>query len=151
MTPDERRALIERYRSGYQAVVDALAEVDLDAPAPDGGWTPRQVAHHLADSEMTSALRLRRVLAETEPTIEGYDENEYARRFRYAEREVEPALVAFRAARETTAQILDGLSEQDWARTATHTESGAYGAEMWLEIYAQHAHDHAEQIRRCKR
>lgn len=151
MTPSERRALVDRYRDGYQAVVDALAEVDLDASAADGGWTPRQIVHHLADSEMTSALRLRRVLAEDDPTIQGYDENAYARIFRYVDRPIEPSLVAFRAARETTLQILERLTEDEWARRATHTESGEYGVEIWLEIYAAHALDHAEQIRRCKR
>lgn len=151
MTPEERRVLIERYRQGYQAVIDALAEVDLDAPAPDGGWTPRQVAHHLADSEMTSAIRLRRVLAEDGPTIEAYDEEEFARRFHYDKREIEPSLAAFRGARDSTAQLLELLTEDEWRRTARHTESGAYSVEAWLEIYAEHAYEHAEQIRRCKR
>jgi hypothetical protein len=133
-------------------VVRALAEVGeaaLDRPTGPGEWTVREVVHHLADSEMVSATRLRRILAEDEPRIQGYDEPAYARRFRYAERPIEPALDALRAARSTTAQILDGLTEADWARTGTHEEGGAYGVEIWLGIYAAHAHQHADQIRRA--
>jgi hypothetical protein len=98
---------------------------------------------------MTSAIRLRRLLAEDSPVIQGYDEEEYARRLYYDSRPLEPSLAALRATRESTATILDLLSEQDWRRSGTHTESGEYSVEMWLEIYAEHAHDHAGQIERA--
>ncbi|HEX7085797.1 MAG TPA: DinB family protein [Vicinamibacterales bacterium] len=147
-----RDALVAKYKAGYQAVVDALAGAtgaELDrVPAP-GKWTARQIVHHLADSEMTSAIRLRRLLAEDRPLIVGYDQDEFARRLHY-DRPIEASLAAFRAARETTAEILDRLTEEDWAREGTHSESGPYGVLTWLEIYAAHAHGHAEQIRRAR-
>src|SRR5207247_6902969 len=71
-------ALVTRYKSGYDAVVAALegiTEPELDRDRGDGGWTPRQVVHHLADSEMTSAIRLRRLLAEERPVIDGYHQD----------------------------------------------------------------------------
>jgi hypothetical protein len=147
----DRDALIARYRDGYRAVVDALKDADLDAPGGDGGWTPRQIVHHLADSETTSALRLRRLLVEDEPEIQGYDEAAFARKLRYDVRPIEASLSAFQAARETSSQLLDLLTEDEWRRKGTHSESGTYGVQQWLEIYAAHAHDHAEQIVRCKR
>jgi hypothetical protein len=61
-----------------------------------------------------------------------------------------PALEAFRAARATTAQLLETMSSSDWEREGWHTESGRYGAETWLRIYATHAHGHADQIRRLR-
>ncbi len=152
MDPTTRTHLIDRYRAGYQAVVDALAGItpaELDAPSPDG-WTARMVVHHLADSEMTSALRLRRLIAEDNPVIQGYDEELYARVLYYDRRPIEPSLAALKAARESTATILEHLTEAQWARTGTHSESGPYGVEAWLEIYAAHAHDHADQIRRAR-
>lgn len=149
----ERERLMEQYRSGVAAVEDALAGItdsELDARPSDDEWSPRQVVHHLADSEMTSAIRLRLLLVEDEPTINGYDEAEFARRLFYEDRPIEPSLEAMRAARQTTAQILDHLSEDQWQRTGTHTESGPYGVETWLEIYAAHGQDHADQIRRAR-
>ncbi len=152
MDAARRRELIERYRDGYRVVAESLAGIgdgDLDrAPAP-GAWTPRQIVHHLADSEMTSAIRLRKLLVENVPVIYGYDEGAYAARLTY-DRPIDASLEALRAARATSAEILERLAEEDWRRTGWHTESGAYGLETWLEIYAAHAHDHADQIRRAR-
>lgn len=152
MTPDERAALVERYRDGYAAFATAVSGCDdLDAPGGDGGWTPRQVVHHLADAEMTSAIRLRRLLAEDEPVIAAYDENAFARVLRYDARPVEAALRAVEASRAASAEILDGLTEAQWARRGTHSEDGAYGVEAWLRAYAAHPYDHAEQVRASRR
>jgi hypothetical protein len=152
MDAQQRKALLQRYRDGHAAVVAALANItpaELDRPAADG-WTARQVVHHLADSEMTSAIRLRKLLAEDNPVIQGYDEEEFARRLFYNDRPIEASLAALKASRDTTAEIVARLSEEQWNRSGTHSESGAYGVETWLEIYAAHAHDHAGQIRRAR-
>ena len=152
MDAARRRQLVERYRAGptvVAAAVDGLDEAALDTRPPDGGWTPREVVHHTADSEMTSAIRLRRLIAEDDPLIVGYDGDQFAVRLRYADRPIGPALDAIAAARSTTVQILDGLTEAQWQRTGTHAESGPYGVERWLEIYAEHCHEHADQIRRA--
>ena len=61
-----------------------------------------------------------------------------------------PALEAFRSARATTVQLLSLMSDEDWQREGTHSESGRYTAEDWLRIYASHAHNHAAQIRRLR-
>ncbi len=152
MDETTRRSLIDRYKDGYRAVTEALAGItdrELDArPGPDE-WTPREIVHHLADSEMTSAIRLRRLLAEDHPTIVGYDEQEFARRLHY-DRPIESSLEALRAARRSTADILERLTEAEWAREGTHSESGRYSVEDWLEIYAAHALDHAAQIRAAR-
>jgi hypothetical protein len=148
---DDRKALIGRYRDGHRAVVDAfkgLRDEELDRSASDE-WTPRMIAHHLADSEMTSAIRLRRLIAENNPVLTGYDEVEFARKLT-ADRPIEPSLEAMRWARESTAQILDRLTEEDWQRAGTHSESGSYSVEDWLTIYASHGHDHAEQVKRTR-
>ena len=153
MDHSERQALIARYKEGHQAVLDALAgstDAELDLDAAGDGWTAREIVHHLADSEMTSAIRLRRLLAEDQPRIDGYDEEQFARVLKYAKRPIGAALDALSAARRTTAEILEQMSEADWTRAGTHSESGAYSAEDWLVIYAAHAHDHAAQIDRAR-
>jgi len=143
--------MIQRYRDGHRAVVDALqglSDEELDRSVSDE-WTPRMIAHHLADSEMMSAMRLRRLITEKNPVIDGYDEVEFARKLT-SDRPIEPSLEAMRWARETSAQILERLTEEDWRRAGTHSENGPYSVEDWLAIYAKHGHDHAKQIERSR-
>ena len=152
MDSQTRRTLIEKYKDGYRVVSQALqgiSEQELDARPAPGKWSAREIVHHLADSEMTSAVRLRRLIAEDRPMFQGYDQDEYARRLYYG-RPIQASLEAFRAARETTAQILERMTEAEWASEGTHSESGRYSVERWLEIYANHAHNHADQIRRAR-
>ena len=153
MTPEERRELIATYEAGYDEVVESLEGFPADRlterPLP-GKWSACEIVQHLADSEMSSAIRIRRLLAEDNPVILGYDQDDYATRFNYNERDFAPALDALRGARATTAQLLDRMTDEDWLRAGTHTESGRYTAEDWLRIYAAHAHNHAAQIQRLK-
>jgi hypothetical protein len=152
MTSTERAALIAQYKAGPAAVraaLDGITEHELDARPGPGTWSAREIVHHLADSEMTSAIRLRRLLAEDAPAIVGYDQDEYARRLHY-DRPIAASLAAFDAARASTGELLDLMTEADWQRAGTHSEMGAYPAEAWLRIYAAHAHGHADQIRRAR-
>lgn len=151
MDTERRTELIDKYRDGHRAVVEALdgvGEEELDRSV-SGEWTPRQIAHHLADSEMTAAIRLRRLVTEHEPVIAGYDEMEFARTLT-RDRPIAASIEAMRWARESSAQIIDRLTEQEWKRAGTHTEIGPYSIESWLEIYAVHPHDHAAQIKRAR-
>ncbi len=151
-TQSTRDDLIARYRQGYAAISEALSgitPVELDACEAPGEWSPREIVHHLADSEMTSAIRLRLLVAENSPHIVGYDQEEFARRLFY-DRPIEPSLAAFKAARESTADILERMTEEDWSRQGSHSESGAYSVMDWMALYATHAHDHADQIRRAR-
>jgi hypothetical protein len=153
MDSEERQQLISQYEAGYDEVLRNLAGFppeSLTAHPIPGKWSAAEIIHHLADSETTSALRLRRLLVEDHPLIQGYDQDQYAARLHYNERDMAPALDAFRSARETTLQLLNTMSDEDWQRTGTHTESGAYSTEKWLTIYADHAHNHANQIRRLR-
>src|SRR3954454_23196903 len=113
-----RGRLVQQYKEGVGEIERALqgaTDAELDArPAPEE-WTAREIVHHLADSEMTSAIRLRRLLAEENPTIVGYDQEEFARRLRY-DRPLEGSLLAFKGARESTAPLLRTLSDEDWSR-----------------------------------
>jgi len=143
-----RRKLVDQYKDGYRVVADALVgatDRELDARPAPGKWTAREIVHHLADSEMTSAIRLRLLLGSDHPKIAGYDQEQFAKRLHY-DRPMEASLDAFKAARRSTAEILELMSEAEWAREGTHSEVGRYTVDKWLEIYAAHAHDHAEQI-----
>jgi DinB family protein len=149
MDGDTRKKLIDQYKDGYRVVAEALAgatDEELDTPPAPGKWTAREIAHHLGDSEMTAAVRLRLLIATPRPQIMGYDQDEFARRLHYDKRPIEASLDAFNAARRSTAEILDRMTEAEWLGEGTHSEAGRYTAEGWLQIYAAHAHAHADQI-----
>jgi DinB superfamily len=156
MNVDEIDALIDRYESGYDAVVAALDGITNDELDLRGNgvasreWTARQIVHHLADSEANSYLRLRKLLAEEDTLIQGYDENLWASQPWYGG-PVEPSMVVLKAVRESSAALLRTLTEADFAKVGTHTESGpGYTMDFWLQAYADHPHDHADQIRRAR-
>jgi hypothetical protein len=153
MTSEERQQLIAQYKSGYDEVAQALDGFPSDqvtAHPIEGKWSAAEIVHHLADSETTSGLRLRRLLSEDHPLIQGYDQDAYATGLYYNQREIGPALDLFRSTRACTAQLFDFMSDADWQREGTHSESGSYSAEDWLKIYADHGHNHAGQIRRLR-
>jgi len=134
-----------------QEMADALAAVPedkLNSTQMVDEWTPRQIAHHVADSETMSYIRLRRLLSEERPVIQAYDEAAWARRLHY-DRPIEASLAVVRAVRASSAELLATLSEAEWAREGTHSDSGRYTMEDWLRIYVAHCHDHADQIRRA--
>ena len=149
MQPDEREQLIAQYKDGYRVVADALLKItaeELDARPGAGKWSAREIVHHLADSEMTAAIRFRLLLAEDRPAIKGFDQDRFAERLHY-DRPHEASLEAFRAARASTAELMACLTEAEWRREGTHSEVGRFGLDTWLRIYGPHAHRHADQIR----
>ena len=149
----DRHPLLDQYRTGFDAVVDALSGIttdELDRRPPGDEWTAREICHHMADSEATAYIRLRRLVAEDNPTIVGYDGDEFARRLHY-DRPIEPSLDVLRAVRIASLQLLESLTPEEWQRAGMHTESGPYSVETWLGIYANHPREHAEQIRRARR
>lgn len=150
MTP-ERILLLDRYRDGARALRAVLTNVtpdDLDRPGPDGGWTARQVAHHVSESEARAFVRLRQLIAEEAPVIAAYDEGLYALRDHY-ERPIGSALAVVEAVRASNAELLGSLSDEEWERAGIHTDTGRYSVDDWLRTYASHPHGHADQVRRA--
>ncbi|HTK91701.1 MAG TPA: DinB family protein [Verrucomicrobiae bacterium] len=149
MTPAERRAAITRYAAGPARLRAALRRVPRAAlhwrPAP-GEWSAHEVVLHCADSESTAQVRLRYLLAERDPMIVGYNQEEWARALDYARRPLAPALATVAAVRANTVPLLRTLAEEGWSRSGRHTEIGAYTVEGWLGLYAEHLEIHARQI-----
>lgn len=151
----DRTALLARYRSGFDDVVEALAaitddELDRRPDADDDAWTAREIAHHLADSETNSYVRLRRLLAEPHPIVHGYDEVAWSRALHYGARPIDRSLTVLRAVREANLELLDAIDDHEWDRHGWHDQAGAYTLAAWLQSYADHSHDHADQIRRAR-
>ncbi len=152
MDKQERDAMIAQYKRGYEtilAAIEGMSDAEWDAREAPGEWSPRQVIHHLADSEMASAMRIRRLINEDSAEIQGYDQEVFAEQ-QYYRGPVEPALLALQGARLSTAAVLDTMTDADWQSAGTHTESGPFSAEDWLRSYAVHCDEHADQIRRAR-
>jgi DinB family protein len=149
LDPKERATLIQQFADGPARLRAALAKVPGDAmqwrPKP-GEWSAHEVVCHCADSETNSYARIRYLAAEKEPTIVGYQQDEWARVFDYHTRPLAPALAIVDAVRASTAALIRSFSDDVWRRAGTHTESGRYTAEDWLVIYAEHLEIHARQI-----
>ncbi|MEI9906974.1 MAG: DinB family protein [Actinomycetota bacterium] len=130
-------------------IVNGLSESDLDKSVGDG-WSPRQVIHHLADSEAQSYARLRRLVAEPAGSvIQGYDEALWANSptLGYTVLPVEHSLAVYVAVREASLDIINRLVESDLEKYGVHTESGHYTVAKWIAGYSNHPRDHGNQIK----
>jgi hypothetical protein len=150
MDAAERRELIEKYRAAYDvfaARVSSLSAAELDRNDPEGGWTPREVVHHMADSEMIAAIRLRSLIAGEQLEIKGHSEEEYARRLHYAGRPIAGPLALLKATRAASLELLETLTEAEWQISQTNEQTGrTMTPEFWLQVYANHPHNHLAQI-----
>lgn len=151
LSRSEREALIDRYARGPALFKEAIAQVPKEAfqwrPAP-GKWSAHEVIVHCADSESNAHGRIRYLVAEEKPVVLGYDQDRWARELDYHSLPWEPALATVEAVRANTTALLRRLSDAQWARMGTHTESGSYGALDWLKSYAEHLEIHARQLER---
>lgn len=131
----------------FLAVAEALSSSELDKSDKEG-WTPRQVIHHMADSEAQSYARLRRLIAEPGTVIQGYDEGAWAQNptLGYTTESVDGALAVIRAVRESSYRLLVRLSETHLDNSGIHSESGNYSVRTWIETYTKHPLEHASQI-----
>ena len=147
---------VAAYEAATGAFLKQAAELDrtkLDAKHPDG-WSPRQVIHHLADSEAQSYARLRRIVAEPLGSIiQGYDEGLWAAHpaLGYERDPIETPLAVFAAVRAGSLAVLRHLDDSDLERFGEHSERGRFTIDDWLRIYSNHPTDHGEQIAKALR
>ncbi len=151
MDESERQTHLQRYEGGPALLRSAVAQAPEAAlqwrPAP-GKWSVHEVVCHCADSETVASTRIRYLVGEDGPTIQGYDQDRWAAAFDYHSLSLEGALRQVEQVRAWTAAWLRRLPASAWLRAGTHTESGHYTAEKWLATYAEHLEAHARQIGR---
>ena len=148
LTTDQRTDMIARLRACPLAIRAAVAGLDdeqLETRYRDGGWTVRQVVHHLADSHANAYLRFKWVVAEDHPTIKTYDQDVWAG-MTDSLMPVESSLQILDGLHERWGFFLAGLPEQAWSRTASHPERGEVTLDDLLAIYVDHGATHARQI-----
>ena len=132
----------------FLSVANELTESQLDA-SHSGGWSARQVIHHVADSEAQSYARLRRLIAEPGTQIQGYDEAGWGENetLGYKDLPIVHSLEVFKAVRASSLEIIKRLTPAQLDNSGTHSESGEYTIKTWLETYISHPLEHAAQIR----
>jgi hypothetical protein len=128
------------------AAVDGLTEEQLDTPYRPGGWTVRQVVHHVPDSHMNAFVRMKLALTEEVPAIKTYDEAAWARLPDARDTPVETSLTLVDALHERWVLLLRALSQEQWARTFLHPEWGEIGLDFTLGLYAWHSRHHVAHI-----
>ena len=132
----------------FLSVANELTESQLDA-SDSGGWSARQVIHHVADSEAQSYARLRRLIAEPGTQIQGYDEAGWGENetLGYKDLPIAHSLDVFKSVRASSLEIIKRLKPTQLDNSGTHSESGEYTIKTWLETYISHPLEHAAQIR----
>lgn len=149
MTTAERKRMVEQIRvlpGLVEKAVDGLGDRQLDTPYREGGWTVRQVVHHLADSHMNALIRMKLMLTENHPTLKPYDQNEWAKLVDTNTAPVTSAISILRGLHERWLALLENLHDDQWRRTAHHPESGTMTIEDLLRIYSGHGEKHVGQI-----
>lgn len=136
---------IEALPAELAAAVDGLSAAQLDTPYRDGGWTPRQVAHHLADSHMNSVIRVKLALTEQNPRVKPYDENLWVK-LADSHGDITPSLELLRGLHARWALLWRSLEPADFARTFDHPESGQCSLDWALAHYAWHGRQHTAHI-----
>ncbi len=129
-----------------KSAVEGLTEEQLDHPYRDGGWTVRQVAHHLLDSHMNSYVRVRRALTEDTPEVAGYDEKLWAELPDAASAPISNSLLALEGVHARWVTLLRAVSAEQFARNMRHSAMGLVSLEKTLALYAWHGAHHVAQI-----
>jgi uncharacterized damage-inducible protein DinB len=129
-----------------RAAVNGLNDAQLETPYRDGGWTLRQVVHHVADSHMNAYIRWRLALTETEPTIKPYEEAAWAKLEDASHAPVEVSLKLLAPLHERWVGLLRSVKDNEFARTFRHPEHGVRTLDWMLFLYAWHGNHHTAHI-----
>jgi len=132
--------------ANLRAAVRGLSEAQLDTPYRDGGWTVRQVVHHVPDSHMNAYIRFKLALTEDEPTIKPYAEDRWAQLADTKQTPVEVSLTLLDSLHDRWVRLLRSLKPEEWKRTFRHPELGPMTLEKTLALYAWHGRHHVAHI-----
>jgi hypothetical protein len=139
-------AEIEAAPARFREAVRGLADEQLDTPYRPGGWTVRQVVHHVADSHMNSYLRFRLALTEEEPAVKGYDQTKWAEMRDVRNGPVEMSLALLDGLHVRWVALLKSMTDADFERRFRHSEIGLVRLDTNLALYAWHGRHHAAHI-----
>jgi len=137
---------IARAPANLRAAVKGMSEAQLDTPYRPGGWTVRQVIHHVPDSHLNSYVRFKLALTEDEPTIKPYAEDRWAELADTKSTPIEVSLTMLESLHDRWVRLLRSLTLEEWKRTFRHPDLGPMTLEKTLALYAWHGRHHVAHI-----
>jgi uncharacterized damage-inducible protein DinB len=149
LTDEQRRSMIEQIAEmpgKVRAAVAGLNEQQFDTPYREGGWTVRQVIHHLADSHLNAFVRFKLALTEDRPTVKTYEQQLWAELADARNAPVEPSLAVLEGLHQRWGIMLRQMSAADFARQFQHPEHGLMKLEKLLAMYAWHGRHHVAHL-----
>jgi uncharacterized damage-inducible protein DinB len=149
LTAEERRSLIDQIAATparMREAVAGLSESQLDTPYRDGGWTVRQVVHHVPDSHMNAYTRVKLALTEEQPTIKPYDEAAWAKLNDVRDTPIETSLILLETLHQRWDTILRAMTDADFERTLLHPDMGVMTLDALIAMYAWHGRHHVGHI-----
>ena len=149
IAPQRRREWIEQVAEAparLRAAVQDLAEEQLDTPYREGGWTVRQLAHHVPDSHMNAYVRFKLGLTEDNPPIKTYEEARWAELEDTRATPVETSLALLELLHERWVALMRAMTDEQWARTVQHPEWGTIRLDSMLGLYAWHGRHHVAHV-----
>lgn len=149
LTEAEKKVLIQQIADTpvhLRSATTALSESQLDTPYRPGGWTVRQVVHHVPDSHMNSYVRFKLALTEEEPTIKTYAEDRWAELADTKATPIEVSLTLLESLHDRWVRLLRSLTSEQWKRTFRHPDLGPMNLEKTLALYAWHGRHHVAHI-----
>jgi hypothetical protein len=149
ITPQQRSGFIEQLDAlprDVRRAVSVLPDSALDTPYREGGWTARQVVHHLADSHLNAYTRIKLALTEEMPTIKTYEEQIWAELPDGRDTDPAPSLAILDGVHQRLTVLLESLTPEQFARRATHPSWGPIDVDWLLQMYAWHCRHHLAHI-----
>jgi uncharacterized damage-inducible protein DinB len=149
LTAAQRKQAIEQIAAtpaNLRKAVAGLSDAQLDTPYREGGWTVRQVAHHVPDSHMNAFIRLKLALTEDNPTIKPYNEARWAELSDVSDTPVEVSLTLLDTLHQRWEAILRSMKDADFRRTMNHPEMGPLTVDDLVALYAWHGRHHVGHI-----
>jgi hypothetical protein len=137
---------IEQTAAAIRAATSGLSPEQLDTPYRDGGWTVRQVVHHVPDSHMNAYVRFKLALTEDEPTIKPYAEDRWAQLADTRSTPVEVSLVLLESLHTRWVRLLRSIEPEQWRRTFRHPEMGLVSLEKNVALYSWHGRHHVAHV-----
>jgi uncharacterized damage-inducible protein DinB len=153
LTPEQKQTClgeIAQTPSKLRTAVKGLSDAQLDTPYRDGGWTVRQVVHHVPDSHMNSYVRYKLALTEDEPTIKPYAEDRWAELADSKATPIEVSLTLLDSLHDRWMRLLRSLDDDAWKRSFRHPDMGAMSLEKALALYAWHGKHHVAHIMKLR-